>query len=105
MRSAVAPPASMWLSVSPVGENTSIEYVGTTRARWVVRPSERSTIAGDENQPVSVGRFQRNTGFTTGFEPSPFLQASVSSMLPSVTTLPPGRLLHEETNVALREKA
>src|SRR4051794_39511654 len=89
MRSAVAPPASMWLSVSPVAEKTSIEYVGTTSARVVVLPSERSTMAGDENQPVSVGLFQRNLGACTGLVPSPFLQAGVSSTLPSETTFPP----------------
>src|SRR5262249_7192670 len=96
MRSLVAPPAAMWESLSPVGEKTSIEYVGTTSARVLVLPSDSSMMAGDENQPVSVGRFHRNLGACTGLVPAPTLQACVSSTCPSPTTvLPPPAFEHE----------
>src|SRR5262249_43407832 len=72
-----------------LAEKTSIEYVGTTSARVVLEPSERSTMAGDENQPVSVGRFHMNLGACTFAAPEPALHAGVSSTLPSPTTVPP----------------
>src|SRR5262249_52964475 len=105
MRSLVAPPASMWESLSPVGEKTSIEYVGTTSARFFVVPSDSSTMAGDENQPVSVGRFHRNLGACTGALPEPTLQAAVSSRLPSPTTvLPPPPPEHESPSPASKRE-
>src|SRR5262245_4479578 len=99
MRSLVAPPESMWESLSPFGEKTSIEYVGTTSARVLVVPSDSSMMAGDENHPVSVGRFHRNLGACTGFVPAPTLQAAVSTTLPSPTTvLPPPAFEHEDAS-------
>src|SRR5262249_54719052 len=84
-----------------VGEKTSIAYVGTTSARVLLVPSESSMMAGDENQPVSVGRFHRNLGACTGLVPAPTLHACVASTLPSLATvLPPPLFEHESASIA-----